>query len=258
MIAPLAELQAAFRAAILGGDAAALTSFVHDDGIAAERRIAIYRNNTMASLTEALAATYPVVRRLVDERFFAYLANTFVVAEPPRHGRLADYGAGLPRFLDTFEPVQRLPYLPDVARLEWAMNEAMFEADATPLDPSALTGLDPAGIDGLRLIAHPSVRLVASRWPIDLIWEANQTGADGAVDLGRGAARIVVQRPRLAVVYRSLGPGSFVLLRALVTGHPLGEAAGIAAQAEPSFDLQSALLDHLVAGSFSGFLAAQT
>jgi hypothetical protein len=257
-MAALAELQGAFRAAILADDPARLAPEVCGDGIAPERRIAIYRNNTMASLTEALAATFPVIRRLVDERFFAFAAHAFIVAAPPRHGRLHGYGADFPRFLETFEAARRLPYLGDAARLEWAMNEAMFETDAMPIDPSSLASVDPAAIEHSRLIAHPSVRLVGSRWPIDLIWEANQTGADGTVGLDRGEARIVVLRPRLQVVYRSLGPGAFALLRSLVTGRPLVEAAAAAIDAEPDLDLRSALLDHLVAGTFSGFVAAQT
>lgn len=252
----LAELQGAFRVAILADDPARLAPEIEGDGIAPERRIAIYRNNTLTTLNEALAATFPVVRRLVDDRFFGFAAHAFIRAAPPRHGRLAGYGADFPRFLETFEPARGLAYLGDVARLEWAMNESMFETDAMPLDPAALAAADPAAIDGLRLIAHPTVRLVCSRWPVDLVWEANQDGADGAVDLGRGEARIVVLRPRLAVVYRALGPGAFALLRALVKGHPLGDAAAIAAGAEADFDLQSALLDHLVAGTFSGFMAA--
>ena len=41
-------------------------------GIAPERRIQVYRNNRLITLGEALKATFPVVCRLVDERFFDY------------------------------------------------------------------------------------------------------------------------------------------------------------------------------------------
>ncbi|MGH6718749.1 MAG: DNA-binding domain-containing protein, partial [Alphaproteobacteria bacterium] len=237
-----AELQQALCDAILADDATRVAPLIVADGLAPERRVAIYRNNTFASLTAALEATYPVVSRLVDARFFSFAAHRFIAADPPRHGRLHAYGAEFPRFLESFAPARGVVYLADVARLEWAMAEAFHAADALPLDPAALTTLDPAAIDRLRLIAHPTLRLVESRWPIDRVWEANQDGAaPGKVDLDSGATRIAVARPRLAVGYRTLSPGAFALLAQLARGRTLAEAAQAGAAAEPGFELQPAL-----------------
>lgn len=251
----LAELQRAFRDAILAEDATRIAAEVDASGLTPERRVAIYRNNTFASLTAALEATYPVVCRLVDARFFAFAAHRYIAADPPRHGRLHAYGGGFPRFLESFAPARALVYLADVARFEWAMAEAFHAADALVLEPVALTGLDPGAIDRLRLIAHPTLRLVDSRWPIDRIWEANQSDAPGTVELDAGTARIAIARPRLTVGYRTMPAGAFALLTELARGRTLAEAAQAGAAAEPGFDLQTALLDHLVAGAFSGFAA---
>lgn len=255
---PLHSLQTRFRDAVLGGDAEALLAGdVLADGLTVARRLDVYRNNTFILLTEALKASFPVVCRLVDERFFGYAAHTFIAASPPGHGRLYAYGEGFPSFLDGFEPARTLPYLGDVARLEWAMNEAYFAADALTLDPAALIAVPPAQIERLRLVAHPSVRLLASAYPIDAIWEANQTGRDGVVDLGQGGVNLVVQRPKLEVVYRALGPGAYAFLRALTAGATLAGAVEAAEATEPSFDVQGSLIDNLVAGTFSGFAATQ-
>jgi hypothetical protein len=250
----LAELQGAFRAAVLEGDATRLAPAIAEEDLAAERLIAIYRNNTFASLTEALGASFPVVRRLVDTRFFAFATHGFIVAHPPTHGRLSAFGGAFPAFLEGFAPARSLPYLADVARFEWAMAEAFHERDAVPLDPAALATLDLGAIDRVRLVPHPTVRLLASPWPVDRIWEANQENApETTIDVSTGAARLLVHRPRLEVVYRSLGAGSFTLVRALGQGLSLGAAAERALEAEPALDLQHALLDHLVAGSFTSF-----
>ena len=100
----LLELQTRFRPAILDDRVAPLAEDVLADGLSVERRVAIYRNNTFILLTDALGATYPVVRRLVDDRFFGYAAHAFITAHPPSHGRLYAYGGGLPAFLDGFAP----------------------------------------------------------------------------------------------------------------------------------------------------------
>ena len=129
----LPELQRAFAAAILADETATLSPLVRADGIAPERRIQVYRNNSLITLAEALKATFPVVCRLVDERFFDYAARAFIRAHPPRQPRLADYGEEFADFLAGFEPARSLPYLPDVARLEWAINLAYHAADREAL-----------------------------------------------------------------------------------------------------------------------------
>jgi len=124
----LPELQRAFAAAILTEEATPLAGIVKANGIAAERRIQVYRNNSLITLGEALKATFPVVCRLVDERFFDYAARSFIRAHPPRQPRLAEYGDGFADFIGGFAPAQSLPYLADVARLEWAINVALSRA----------------------------------------------------------------------------------------------------------------------------------
>lgn len=253
----LAELQARFRDAILTETLAGLGAEIAGDGLTPEQRVQIYRNNTFISLTEALKATYPVVCRLVDERFFGFAAHAFIARHPPRNGRLATYGAGFPHFLATFEPARGVPYLADVARFEWAMNETYHEASDLPLDPGALTALDDEGVARLRFMPHPTVRLLASRFPVDRIWEANQPGQPGhaVVDPAEGGTWLIVQRPRLEVVYRPLSHGGYAFLRWLIAGRVLADAAEEAMRIDADFDLQSALIDNLVAGTFGATAA---
>ena len=109
-------LQQGFRRALLDGDDAAITSLIDGDSAQARGRIAIHRNNVLASLTRALADTFPVTCRLVDDRFFAYAADEFIRARPPTRACLADYGAEFPGFLGDFGACRTLAWLPDVAR----------------------------------------------------------------------------------------------------------------------------------------------
>ena len=57
----LPELQRAFAAAILADETEQLGRIVQAGGIAPERRIQVYRNNSLITLGEALKATFPVV-----------------------------------------------------------------------------------------------------------------------------------------------------------------------------------------------------
>jgi hypothetical protein len=248
-MSPLRELQAAFRAALLVDDEAAVTLAIADDDVGVSARLAIYRHHVFTSLTAALEATYPVVTRLVDRRFFAWAADRYVRAHPPAGPCLSEYGGEFPAFLAQFPACAHVPWLADVARLEWAMNVALHAPDTVALEPDALRALEPRALARLTLRLEPSITLLESPWPIDAMWRANQPDADGVVDLGSGEARLEIRRLDDDVVFRALPPGTFAFRAALAAGRALEDAVERALAAEPGFDLAGeirALIDERV------------
>lgn len=239
----LRELQRELRAALLGGDGAAACAAVRGDGLDPSARLAIYRHHVGTTLTAALQATFPVVCRLVDERFFAFAADRYIAVDPPSTPCLFEYGAGFPAFLAGFGPCASLPYLPDVARLEWALERAWHAPDAEPLPMTALAGAAPDVAGGLGLALDPSVTYLDSPFAIDRIWRANRPGVTEPelVDAGAGPARLEVRRHGDDAVFRSLDPGVFAFRRDLAGGRDLGHAALSAIAADPDFDLAAAL-----------------
>lgn len=253
----LADLQTQMAAAILRDDAAGPAA-IREDGIAVAERLAIYRGNTLGSLTDALADAFPVVCQLVGEQFFAVAAQAFVRAAPPAAACLAGYGAGLPDFLDAFEPARGLPYLADAARLDWAVHAAFHARDAEPLDAARVAALDPAVHPRLSFRPHPACHLVVSRYPVDRIWRAHQGDGDLAdIDLTRDAGcRLLVDRQDEGIRLLSLGQGEYTLLDALFSGTALGEALGAALAHDADLDLPGALARHLQRGTFCDFSLA--
>ncbi len=208
------------------------------------RRFDIHRNNTVTTMVDALRATFPAVERLVGGEFFAGLARAYLAAEPPRSPLLFRYGAGFGDFIAGFPPAASVPYLADVARLEWLWLQAYHAADARPLGIGALAALPPETLETARIGLHPSLGLIASPHPVVALWAAStDRGPDSAVDLGRGE-RAAVLRPALGVEVHTLSPGAHALLAALAAGAPLGRAATDAAGQHPDLDL-SALLKGL-------------
>lgn len=232
----LPELQHDIRAALLGDDPRAPRAIVAD-GLAPEARLAVYRHHVLTSLTAALEATFPVVVRLVDHRFFRFACDRYVRAEPPAGPCLFEYGATFPDFLAAFEPCRHLPWLPDVARLEWAMNAALHAPDAEPVTTDALRARPAGTLEALDLALHPSVTLLESAWPVDAVWRANQEGGDGVADLDGGGVRLCVWRLGDDVVFRRLTPATFAFRRALAPEGRVAAAAAAALDAEPGADL---------------------
>jgi len=199
----------------------------------------VYRNNVFTSLSEALGAVYPVTRRLIGEAFFHQLARRFIRRYPSRSGNLHDFGADVPAFLATLAETAALPYLPDVAALEWAYDRVFHAADAEPLDVRRLPERGP--LEALHFRLHPAVRLLASRYPVLAIWEANQADDVAELNIAGGGEWLLVQRRSLERHIERLTPGAFALLRALAEGATLAEACASAAAAEPDIDLAAAM-----------------
>jgi hypothetical protein len=248
----LRELQRAFRRALLEEDEAAIAALTLSDGLAPGERLAVYRNNLVASLTAALKDVFPATCRLVDERFFAYAAHEFLCAHPPAEACLAHYGAGLPDFLAGFPPSAPLPYLADVARLEWLMHRAAEAPEGKALDAQAMAAIPAADTPRLCFTLQPTLGHIASPWPIELILRANrpegrdaeETGAEKdrePIDLDAGGVRLEVTRRGETVTLRALEAPSFAFRQVLAAGTPLEAAADAALAHDGGFDLAAAL-----------------
>ena len=171
--AKLAKLQRDFAAFLLRGDPTVAGALRPD---LPAGRLAVYRNTVMGSLAAVLGHAHPTLRRVMDEQLgeqrFTTLACRFAAEAPPRLPMLWSYGAGFADWLADLEPPDILPpWAPDLARLDWAMHEALFAADAEPLDLARLAAIPPEQAGSLRLAHHPSLRLVRSGWNIHALWK---------------------------------------------------------------------------------------
>jgi hypothetical protein len=251
----LLEVQRSFRDALESGVSPALSSWIVANGIAADARLEIYRNNSRSNLRNALRADYPVIERLTGSAFFLHAADAYLAMTPSTSGDVGEYGQDFPDFLATFTPAASLPYLPDVARLERAWSDALVAAEAVAGDFSAFLLLPPERLGGVRLTLHPALRLVSSIYPVLSIWHANQAAVKGdeVVRLDAGGERVLLRRIGDVVELSRLDPGEYAWLQAFIAGAPLAVAIDAAFEAQHEFDLTASLRRHLVEGSFVSY-----
>ena len=244
----LRDLQAAFGRALLAGDeggiAAGLADAIAGDGLSPGARVAIYRHHVVDTLTGVLEAAYPVVTRLVHERFFAYAADQYIRACPPAGPCLFEYGASFPQFLEALPPCRPLPYLPDVARLEWALHRARHAEDAVPIDPAILRDLGIDAAVGATVPAAP--RGVAPGLPVA---DRRHLASQSAGGRSRPSPSIWIggvssSRCGGTGTTRSSAPWTrraMPVAGASAEGRTLEEAAAAALEVDSSFDLVGAL-----------------
>jgi hypothetical protein len=212
------------------------------------RAIRVHRNTAMKAGLDALTDNYPVVRALVGEEAFEACAAGFVNGNPPIDPRLCLYGAKFDSFLSGYVPFAELPWLADIARLEWLRIESLFAADAPLLNPSSATG-GAVSID-TRLKLHPAVRVLGSDAPVGSLWLAHQPSADSdAIERVEWRGEIaLLTRPADKVNIRVADPGALVFLSACARGEPLGEAAR--ATKETTGDVAKVFAGLIDAGAF--------
>lgn len=245
----LRDLQYQFFEAIFAHDEKVLDQIHSDERLSAGERLAIYRGSVYGILCRALGEIYPVCQRLVGEEFFNAMCRRFIPRHRPTGHNLQQYGEELPAFLDDFAPVRSLPYLPDVARLEWAWHRAFHAADDTGFDTEAFAALTAEQQAGIVLRLPISATQLEPGYPVDRIWQVNQPdrSEDQAVDLDEGGVRLLVWRRGHQLRIDRLSAAERSLLGDIAAGLVLSQLASL--ERHPRFD------DLLVSAVGQGWIA---
>ncbi len=236
-----AATQAEFARALLDAERAVPSSLGSHNSSSPFKRFSVYRNNVIVGLTEAVRSGFPAVERIVGEEFFKAMVRRYVVAHPPRSPLLLNFGDDFADFIESFEPTAELRYLADVARLEFLRRRAYHAADADPVAPERFAAVPPEGLAGATFVLHPSAHILRSRYPVATIWQMNSGAAEPAPVDETVSEDVLVLRVGYDVVVRSLLPGQAILIEALQSGCPLGEAVNAALSEAPAFDLSAGL-----------------
>jgi hypothetical protein len=234
----------------LWGQPQAVQSRLKNTGPYGPHGLQAYRANAAALAERALAAAYPTIAALLGAESFAAMARDHWQQHPPERGDVAEWGAHLPDFIARQPALADEPYLPDSARLDWAVHQASRAADhgGPPQNIERLADADPAQ---LRLTLAPGAALVDSCWPIASIWQAHQhhnaqrfDAVREAFAAQRGESAWVV-REGWAVRVQALDDPSAAFMRAVLNGQSLADALEAAG---PQFAFDHWLIQALRAG----------
>ena len=228
----LHELQRWMKSRIRSGEhasAAAIDAIVLNPqrGTPGEERLSVYAGGYVARMREALAEVYEAVHHVLGEQAFAEVTEGYARRHPSHDYNLSLAGRHLPEFLLSWPLTQQLPFLPELATLEWLVRQAFHAFDAPPLDAKRLAGLSLVDWDRARLVFQNSVGVFASAWPVLDIWES-RTRPRNEVNIE------VVNRPQRVFVFRRglqtrcelLDARQFELLEGLLAGRTLGNVCG--------------------------------
>ena len=234
----LLEVQQAFATAIRKGAPGAALAHIAGPAVAARARLAVYLRHHRASLVAVIAEGFPAAGRLVGQRFLATAADAFIALHPPASPVLALYGAAFPAFLANWAPCAAIPWIGDVARAEWAMQEASRAPASATLDAGALAA---AGLgETSRLALEPTARIIESAWPLAGLLRAGLGGDLPDAPLAPAPSAVLIRRGDDGVTFTALPAATGAFLAALAASATLEAAAARALDTEPAFDLAAA------------------
>lgn len=205
-------------------------------------RFAVHRQSVRGRLLEALRGAFPALEQALGADYFAALAAQFIEAAPPRTPVMHEYGAEFPAYVDAFPTLHEWPWLADLARLEWARREVFHAADTLSIPAEVLQQLPVEALLHASYRLQPAWRLVASSFPLDRLWLAQQVDAT-PLDQGLVWQPVTVQvwRVGFSLRQRALADGEAVLRERLAQGQTLLEALQFARTSAPDFDARAAI-----------------
>jgi hypothetical protein len=213
-----------------------------------EGNLKIYHNNFFVTLTNVLRSLYPTIEKIVGEDFFKATARCFIQQHPSTTNSLNDYGYYFADFLRTFPQAAALPYLVEVAQLEWGCHEILNAAEISS-NLNCLTTVPAEQYSQLKFQLTPASRLFDFQYPVYHIWQlCRQENNNDTVDLAEGGIKLLIARQQFAIKFYVLSGGEFALLNALAANKTIDEACMEALQVEDHIDIDNALKKYMAHG----------
>ncbi len=209
----------------------------------------VYRNNVAHSLAEVLRDSFPTVDTLVGSDFFRQAAHEFQKQAMPVSAMVWEYGHGFAGFLDHYSEAGSLPWLGDVARLEFARWQSYHGPAEDALTPEHLQAVPPERFSDARFKLKTSLRVVRSDYPVVSIWMEHLEDSPNFSAINLDVSEYAMTYRQAGSVYtRKIEPSLARFLTALQGGDTLVSAAQQAVDVpgeldsrEGAFSLEGAL-----------------
>ncbi|PHS26999.1 MAG: hypothetical protein COA84_04935 [Robiginitomaculum sp.] len=241
-----------FAAVLRGEEPGNMSKWLKDERH--EARFGIHQGNFRMTATRAMQGIYKAVSRLVGDEYFEALIAEFIKDTPPVSSSLTHYGEGFADFLRGFAPVKKdLPWLPPVARLDWAWFCAYGAANKKALTASDLQNVAPETLPARAPGLHGSATLLRFSVPAYSIWRTNiEDDAVQSIDLGKGGEWALVWREDMQIRHNLLTRAQYVFLDAIGGKRSLAQGWTDAQRHDPAFNLAKEFAHWLNAGVFNG------
>lgn len=217
--------QERFQQSVLKGKSSAklINEIIPGGKLDPEAALDVYRKDYRARLSNALADNFEAVWWVLGDEDFFNLCWEYIQAHPSMKPDLGEQGIYFSEFLKNHPLSKNIPFLSDLARLEWAFQEA-FACEREP----ALSAEEVAGLNDLESRILPfkkSIRLISSPWNIHAFWQARESDDDPEINVNSENHLILHKKASDGMIYfQPMSKGGMDLFSIMLKGHSLGQA----------------------------------
>ncbi len=175
MLQNLSQLQNYFQDYLHQGKNNIQQYIVDTQKVSAESRLTIYSDAYRLRLLEALTDTYPTMLKYLGESSFTELATAYIDAHPSTYKSIRWFGDSLANFLSQGAQYQPLPFLIELAQLEWTLTLVFDAADSPIFNLQDMANIPMESWENMVLKTHPSVHLLNFSWNVVEYWRSIET-----------------------------------------------------------------------------------
>jgi hypothetical protein len=131
--------------------------------------VQVYHNNFIENGIRALAISFPTLAHIMGNADFRGLARAFLVSEVKTQFDWADYGQTLPDFIMAHANLVGLPYLAEVAELDWLLHEVQRSEDKS-FDGESFAKMNELDPSEWVFEMAPGFKLASFFFPVDQLY----------------------------------------------------------------------------------------
>lgn len=145
---------------------AAARHFSGNDRLSPAEQVNIYRQQFWLRHTNILIDDFPGLSRLLGQKEWERVAESYLTEVGYGYFALRDLGRGLAAHLSTMSDLKQPELLIDMARLEWAYEDAFDAPDDPSLSGEKLAQMPPEAWQQARIQLSHSIHLLELRYPV--------------------------------------------------------------------------------------------
>jgi hypothetical protein len=180
-------------------------------------RLDVYAQMYWMRLAAVLREDYPRVAAILGEDELSAIVRAYLARFPSTHPSVRYVGDRFADFLAECDHTTPRPFLPDLARLEWARLAVFDAADAPALRIEDLHAIPASEWPEVALRPIPALRILRSCWPIHELW-SDHDGPDVLVP--RAETHLRIWRQDAAVYQAPMDACERRALESVVSGEP--------------------------------------
>jgi hypothetical protein len=162
----------------------------------AQAALGVYHNNYIENGIRALSISFATVAGLLDDSDFRRLAHDYLLAYPKQCYDWADYGESFAEFMYDIDALAAMPFLPEVAELDWRLMHIERAQDQS-FDAASFARLQSEDSANLSFVPSATLQIMPAVFPLSELYALVHSDAYSEGPAAENVAHSIEARKRL-------------------------------------------------------------